>query len=89
MLFSLIFSLMIIMGIQFLVTFVLQLFGVDYYIIMIAVDFAVAFFFTFRNFKQLGRPATKDIFKNPLFHRNLVITFVVLLTFSYLFNFVF
>ena len=48
MLFSLFFSLMIVMGIQFLVTFVLQLFGVDYYIIMIAVDFAVAFFFTDR-----------------------------------------
>lgn len=73
-------SLIIIIGIQFILQYVLMLFNIPTVIITLVVDFALSVLFSFFNF--MG----KEKLRNPLFHRSIAIYFVILTLMSLLFG---
>ena len=75
-------TLLIFIAVDLIVTFILRIFGVPYFAIDIAVALIMAFIFSlWRHDRRLG-----PFYKNMMFHRNLAMTFIILLTISYIFG---
>lgn len=77
-------TLLIFIAVDMVITFLLRLAGVPYFAIDIAVALVMAFIFSlWRHDRRLG-----PFYKNMMFHRNFAMTFIILLTISYLFGYV-
>lgn len=75
-------SILIILGIQIVIELVLATLGVPTLYIEICIDLVLAFLFSLFNY----RGNRKDAIKDPVFHRNIAITFAILVLISFLFG---
>ena len=74
-------SILIILGIQIVIEIFLASLGVPTLYIEICIDLVLAFLFSYFNY----RGSRKEAIKDPLFHRNVAITFAILILISLLF----
>ena len=75
-------SILIILGIQIVIEIFLASLGVPTLYIEICIDLVLAFLFSYFNYRGNRKEAIKD----PLFHRNVAITFAILILISLLFG---
>ena len=74
--------LIFLLGIQYALSYLFQYLGFNYYISDTLINIVLAFLFVnYRGYK-------KEAFKDPTFHKNVAIYFVVLMIFSLLFWFI-
>lgn len=79
-------SLIIIVGIQMAITWVLTIFGVPSLYIDLIIDLVLAFVFTFWNYSRVYRNNKKEIWKDFGFHMNVCIWFAILTGISIISN---
>ena len=70
-------------AIQYGLSYLFQMLGMNYYVSDTLINLVLSFIFSFVNY----RGNKKEAFKDPRFHRNIAVYFVVLMIFSLLFWF--
>ncbi|MGI6713576.1 MAG: hypothetical protein ACOX3K_00730 [Bacilli bacterium] len=83
MLLSFLVSILIIMAVDYLISFVFVLTGLPYYAATIVSALIIAFIFTYLSYRR----HPNGVFKNPAFHRSFATRFVILMIISFIFNY--
>lgn len=75
----------VILVLQYALSYLFSMMGLNYYISDTLINLVLAFIFSIWNYRGLN----KETLKNPYFHRSVAIYFVIFMLFSLLYWFVF